>query len=1090
MKKVITIAALAAAFVAGAAETTPLWMRDVRISPDGKLIAFTYKGDIYSVAAGGGHATRLTSLPGIESDPVWSPDGKSIAFASDRNGGSDIYIMDADGGSARRLTSNSATEIPEAFTPDGKNVVFSAAIQDAPSSVMFPSGRLTELYSVPVDGKGHVVQLLSTPAQMLSYIPGGKGDFLYQDQKGMENEWRKHHTSSVTRDVWRYDAASGRHVNLTAHAGEDRNPVVDPQGKTVYFLSERDGGSMNVYSFALDNPAAVTRVTAFDTHPVRFLSMAADGTLAMGYNGEIYTKAPGKKPAKVKVSLTVDEDDPLLTLTTSRGITDAAVSPDGKQIAVVKRGEIFVGSVEHRSVKRITDTPQAEGQVAWAPDNRTLYYMSERDGHRNIYKATIAREEDPNFSNATIVKEEPVFPAGDKVERAYPQVSPDGKELAFIEDRNKLMVMNLKTKRVRRLTDGSTYRRRNGGFTYSWSPDGNWIAAELVGNNRDPYTDILLINAKDGTTTNLTNSGYFDENPTWVLDGNAILFRSERYGMRNHASWGSMSDAMLVFLNREAYDRYRLSEEDFALLKEVEKARKKKGDKPAKDKKDKKGKAAADSAATDDKAIKVELDGIDSRIVRLTPNSSDLGDAIVTADGESLYYLSAVESGYDLWKINLRKGSAKIVSKLDAGYLAMMPDKDGKIYLLGANTMKKLDPKSDRLTAITVSTSFRIDPAREREAMFENMVVQEREMFYTKGMHGVDWNKMAANYRRFLPHINNNADYAEMLSELLGELNVSHTGARYYGGGADVATGSLGLLYDMTYDGDGLKVAEVVTGGPFDHASLSLKAGDVITAVNGTKIDAAADHTAIFNDIVGKKTLVTYRDAAGKSHDEVVIPITAGRMNRLLYDRWVRGREADVERLSGGRLGYVHLQSMDDESFREVYSKILGKYNNREGIVIDTRWNGGGRLHEDIEILFSGNHYFTQEIRGYDVCDMPSRRWNKPSIMIQCEANYSNAHGTPWVYKHRGLGKLVGAPVPGTMTSVNWMTMQDPSLVYGIPVIGYRLDDGTYLENQQLEPDIMVLNDPAEVVKGVDEQLKVAVETLLRDIDAGKKAKK
>ena len=218
--------------------------------------------------------------------------------------------------------------------------------------------------------------------------------------------------------------------------------------------------------------------------------------------------------------------------------------------------------------------------------------------------------------------------------------------------------------------------------------------------------------------------------------------------------------------------------------------------------------------------------------------------------------------------------------------------------------------------------------------------------------------------------------------------------------------------------------------------------------------------------------------------EEVVMPITSGRLNGLLYKCWVKQRAADVEKWSNGRLGYVHIQSMGDGSFRTVYSDILGKYNNCDGIVIDTRFNGGGRLHEDIEILFSGQKYFTQVVRGREACDMPSRRWNKPSIMLQCEANYSNAHGTPWVYKHQKIGKLVGMPVPGTMTSVSWETLQDPSLVFGIPIIGYRLPDGSYLENSQLEPDIKVANSPETVVKGEDMQLKTAVDELLKEIDS------
>lgn len=208
-----------------------------------------------------------------------------------------------------------------------------------------------------------------------------------------------------------------------------------------------------------------------------------------------------------------------------------------------------------------------------------------------------------------------------------------------------------------------------------------------------------------------------------------------------------------------------------------------------------------------------------------------------------------------------------------------------------------------------------------------------------------------------------------------------------------------------------------------------------------------------------------------------------GALNSLLYKRWIKTEAEKVEKLSGGRLGYVHLKSMDDASFRDAYSDMLGKYNLKDGVIIDTRWNGGGRLHEDIEILVSGEKYLTQVTRGVESCDMPSRRWNKPTIMITCEANYSNAHGTPWVYQHQKLGKVVGAPVPGTMTTVNWVSTQDPTIVYGIPVIGYLQSNGEYLENTQLEPDVPVLNTPAEVVKGEDAQLKTAVEELLKQID-------
>ncbi len=653
--------------------------------------------------------------------------------------------------------------------------------------------------------------------------------------------------------------------------------------------------------------------------------------------------------------------------------------------------------------------------------------------------------------------------------------------MTFVQDRTKLMVMDLDTKKVRQLTDGSTIASRTKGFPSQWSPDGKWILIEAMDLRHQPYGDIAIINADSGKMTYITKTGYFDENPRWAMGGNAIIFNSERYGMRNHASWGSMSDVMIAFLNKESYDKFRLNEEDYALLKEVEKAQKK--EKSAADKKDSGSKNAKEDKADakDNKTVNVELEGIAERTIRLTPNSSSLADAYLTEDGETLYYLSAFEKGYDLWKVKPRTRDVKLVSKL-SGARGIDVDKDGNLYLMGSS-VRKFDPKSEKTTSVSASASMKLDAAAEREYMLDHVHNEVRERIFRTDINGVDWDAMYANYKKFLPHISNNYDFAELLSELLGELNVSHTGGRYYAPGGGDATASLGLLFDWNYEGDGLKVAEVVAGGPFDRASSKVKAGAVVTAVNGVRIDKDVDYTAMFNAIAGKKTLVSLSMPGAESWEEVILPISSGQMGNLLYDRWVKSREAEVDRLSGGRLGYVHIQSMSDDSFRKMYAKVLGEYIGKEGIVIDTRWNGGGRLHEDIEVMFSGKKYLTQDVHGVPTSDMPSRRWNRPSIMITCEANYSNAHGTPWVYSHLGLGKLVGMPVPGTMSSVNWETLQDPSLVYGIPVIGFRTAEGNYLENTQLEPDIKVANDPAAIVKGEDTQLKVAVEELLKQID-------
>lgn len=1070
-------------------QASSLWLRNPNISPDGKEILFTYKGDIYKVASAGGTAERLTTHAAYESFPIWSPDGKTIAFTSDRHGSFDIFVMPATGGAPHRVTTYSGREIPYAFSRDGKEIIYGSCIQDPAESVLFPAASMTELYAVPVNG-GRSRQLLGTPAEKICFSASGHS-FLYQDKKGGENEWRKHHTSSITRDICLYDIKSGKHSRLTDWQGEDRDPVFGPDQQQVYFLSER-GGTFNVWSFPLNQPDKAVAVTQFKTHPVRFLTISANGKLCFTYEGEIYIKDIQGKPEKVQVAIKGDMDENAENyLSLTSGATEASVSSDGKQVAFIVRGEVFVTSSDYSTTKQISRTPEREKWVSFAPDNRTLVYASERNGNWNIYTAKISRPEEVNFSNATLIEEEVLF-NDEKKERFAPQFSPDGTELAFVEDRTRLMVMNLKSKKVRQITDATYHFRTDEGFTYQWSPDGKWFVMEVIGNKHDPYTDIAIVRADGGEVYNLTNSGYTNRNPRWVMDGEAILFNSERYGMRNHASWGTLNDVMIVFMNQNAYDKFRLSKEDYELLKEEEKlAAKQKGEaKSGGDKKatSKPAENAKPEKNSGKKEAVIELDGIGERIVRLTQHSSRLGDAILSKSGDKLYYMSAFEGNYDLWETDLRSRTTKILAKLNSFGGALEMDKEGKELFIFGRNLQKITLAGGKQSTIAYRAEMVLDRAAERKYMYDRVSRQIDKRFYVKDLHGVDWKMMTRNYEKFLPSINNNYDFAELLSELLGELNVSHTGGRYGVRLNGDETAELGLLFRWNEKRDGLLIDEVIEKGPFDQKRSKVKAGTILEKIGGIQITKDMDYFPLLNKQSGKKVLVSLYDPSTKERwDEVVVPISRGQLQQLLYKRWVKHQAKEVERLSGGRLGYVHITSMDDESFRSVYSDILGKYNNCEGIVIDTRFNGGGRLHEDIEVLFSGEKYFTQVIRGREACDMPSRRWNKASIMLTCEANYSNAHGTPWVYRFKGIGKLVGMPVPGTMTSVSWETLQDPTLVFGIPIIGYRLPDGSYLENKQLEPDVKVANQPEVVIGGRDEQLETAVRVLLQDLGAAKK---
>ena len=318
---------------------------------------------------------------------------------------------------------------------------------------------------------------------------------------------------------------------------------------------------------------------------------------------------------------------------------------------------------------------------------------------------------------------------------------------------------------------------------------------------------------------------------------------------------------------------------------------------------------------------------------------------------------------------------------------------------------------------------------------------------------------------------------------MLGELNASHTGSGYRGSSSEQAasTASLGLFYDANYRGKGVKVAEVLIGGPFDRAASKVKAGTVITRIGGEEVESLASLPTLLDRMSGERVRIDYQGGS-----EVVKPISLGMERELLYQRWVEQRRKEVDSLSKGRLGYVHIRSMNGSSYRDVYDNLFGLYNDREGVVVDTRYNGGGHLHEDVEVLFSGTKYLDQVPREHLVSEQPRKRWKKPSVMLMGEANYSNAHGTPWVYKNQQIGKLVGMPVPGTMTSVWWETQIDPSIYFGVPIVGYIDRNGRYLENQQLEPDVKVRLDYQKLDAGHDTQVEKAVEVLLRECDAVK----
>ncbi|MXN64105.1 protease [Stappia sp. GBMRC 2046] len=1062
-----------AAAQAGASER-PYWMRDVAISPDGTQIAFSYRGQIFVVPAEGGDALPLTERQFYSTHPVWSPDSSAIAFASDRHNKNDVFVMPAEGGEIKRLTYHSAGEIPLAFSPGGTRVFFNAERLGDPEINFLQgfAGNFGQVYSVPVTGgREHLEMPFAAPQAAIS----PNGQFLaYRKVNGLEVEWRKGDISDQTSDIWIYDFDVGKHHQLTTHRGNDRSPVWSSDGTRIIFASEMPEsgmadpdarpGTFNVWSIAADGKSAPERLTAHDTLPVRFVSTADDGTIVYTYDTEIWRLAPGAKtPERVNVRIRQGTMASGAFFVKLNGQTsEMKVSPNGKELAIVARGDVFTVSLENGQTKRITATPQTERSIDFSPDGRKLLYAAEREGDWDLYETEIARENDATFTDALELKERALLDTD--TDALQPLYSPDGKRVAYRDDRNAIRVLDIESRNsVEVLPDSAAYSYSEGDLSHAWSPDGKHIVTSTgfgLGN-----LEVELVDAEGkAPRVKVSDSGFADMKPQFSADGTIVYWATDRFSTRNLDEQTASPDYFAAFLTNDAYQAFKGARKEAAG-----------------------GEKTAEAATTAE--IRDDIEGLRYRKARLSSMIPYVQFARLTPDNKRLILVAYQPTiGMVGYAVDTRtQAPRQLFARAPNPSEVFATDKDVKaLYVLSAATIDRYDLASGAKSSIPFEIEAAYDFQAEMEYIFDHQWRLVKSKFYDANMHGVDWEKMHDLYAKYLPHISHWEDFAELMAELQGELNASHMYTQFKNEKSFWdKTATLGVFYESAHKGAGVKIQEILAGGPADFAGGALKAGAVILSVDGKEIGAGTDIYPLLDRKAGKKVMLKIRPVGGDGEvEQIVVPDELALEGHLAYLRWIDQRQAIVERLSNGRLGYAHVAAMNDGEFRKTYGVLMGRYRDAEAAIIDVRFNIGGLLHDQLTAFLTGERHSGLVTRnGVDLGTSPYWRWAKPTALLANAYSYSDGSVFPYYYIREKLGPSVGARVPGTGTAVLSAPQQEQRLSLAVAQIGFRTQEGEFFENREIVPDEVVYNDPNSIMEGRDLQLERVVELMLEALD-------
>lgn len=1054
----------------------PPFARQPGLSPDGKQITFSFQGDIWVQAVEGGNARRLTIHEAYDANPMFSPDGRHIAFDSDRSGSTDVWVVGVDGSAPRRLTFWDGNDTLSGWI-DNDNLLFTTLRAGNPFF------WTSEFMQVPLKG-GTPTQFMDGLGREGSVSPDGRF-VVFVD--GATRKWRRHYRGPANRELWLYDTKKKTYHQLTDFDGCDDSPRWSGK-RQITFRSDRTD-VQNLYQLELDNngkatgePRAITQEKAED---IRYFDITGDGQMfVFERDARLYRQRAGENNATA-IDINIVHDNRFANLeriVKTDGAGDLAISPNGKLLAFAVRGELYLMQNEEKKSRtvRLTQNPAFDRDPVWM-DDETLIFTSDRHGQYDLFTLTSA---DPDQKNLFKTLHHKVTRLTDTtVDERDPLPSPDRKKLIFMRDENNLIVADYADGKLS--AEKTLYEGWSGPVELSWSPDSRWLAyvQEDLTFNNDVYLQPV-----DGSrpATNISLHPRIDRMPVWSPDGTKLAFSSAREG--------TDYDVWFVWLRKEDWLKTKADWDEAEDEEPKEPKTPKKEDAEGDEKKDEKAEDAVEP-------IVIEFKNIHERLVQVT-SAAGFGMPIgFDADSKWIVFGGNDAKGSTgankLYKIKWNGEDLEKIADGAGGYrnLHMAPDHKTLFAAVGPGRIQRTSLPDGKTTNLGFRATLTIDHRAEMAQIFDESWRMMNQRFYDPQFHGADWQAAHKKYREWALRASTRRDFRDVFSMMLGELNGSHMGMfgddRYET--EKETCGKLGVTFKNTKKG--LEIAHVIEDTPADRPSSKLNVGDRILTVNGESVGPNQNIYELLVGTVGEKTVLTVADNKGKERQVVIRP--ANSVRGEVYEEWVDERRALVDKYSNGRLGYVHIRSMSLAYFYRFEQALIASGMGKDGMVIDVRSNNGGWTTDYLMMVLSVKQHAYTIPRGaaadlekekahfantYPYGErMPFSAWTGPAIAMCNQFSYSNAEIFSHAFQGLKRGLLVGQPTFGAVISTGARRMIDGTRVR-MPFRGWysKITDKN-MENGPAVPDILVPEAPGE--GDSDPQLKRAVEELLKQID-------